>query len=58
MMRVRLFDKLEKLAPAYLLRRRTGDLAAMATQDVETVESFFARTVAPAFVAVCSPARS
>ncbi|MCZ6888305.1 MAG: ABC transporter ATP-binding protein [Gammaproteobacteria bacterium] len=54
-MRVRLFDKLEKLAPAYLLRRRTGDLAAMATQDVETVESFYAHTVAPAFVAVCVP---
>ncbi len=54
-MRVRLFDKLEKLAPAYLLRRRTGDLAAMATQDVETVETFYAHTVAPAFVAVLVP---
>ncbi|MEM7122780.1 MAG: thiol reductant ABC exporter subunit CydC [Pseudomonadota bacterium] len=54
-MRIRLFDKLEKLAPAYLLRRRTGDLAAMATQDVETVEYFYAHTVAPAFVAVLVP---
>ena len=34
-MRVALFDKLVKLAPAYLLRRRTGDLMALATQDVE-----------------------
>ena len=54
-MRVRLFDKLEKLAPAYLLRRRTGDLAGMATQDVETIETFYAHTVAPAFVAVLVP---
>ncbi len=54
-MRVRLFDKLDKLAPAYLLRRRTGDLAAMATQDVETIEYFYAHTVAPAFVAVLVP---
>lgn len=54
-MRVALFDKLERLAPAYLLRRRTGDLTAMATQDVETVEYFFAHTVAPAFVAVLVP---
>ena len=54
-MRVRLFDKLERLAPAYLLHRRTGDLASMATQDVETVEYFYAHTVAPAFVAVLVP---
>jgi len=55
-MRVALFRKLDELAPAYLLRRRTGDLVSMATQDVETVEYFFAHTVAPAFVAVLVPA--
>ena len=54
-MRVRLFDKLERLSPAYLLYRRTGDLASMATQDVETVEYFYAHTVAPAFVAMLVP---
>jgi ATP-binding cassette subfamily C protein CydCD len=54
-MRIALFNKLDRLAPAYLLRRRTGDLVAMATQDVETVEYFFAHTVAPAFVAVLVP---
>ncbi len=54
-MRRRLFDKLNRLAPAYLLHRRTGDLAAMATQDIETVETFYAHTVAPAFVAVLIP---
>ena len=55
-MRIKLFDKIDSLAPAYLLRRRTGDLSAMATQDIETIESFYAHTVAPAFVAVLTPA--
>ncbi len=54
-MRVALFDKLDSLAPAYLLRRRSGDLIALASQDVETVEYFFAHTVAPALVAVLVP---
>ena len=54
-MRMALFRKLDQLAPAYLVRRRTGDLVSMATQDVETVEYFFAHIVAPAFVAVVVP---
>ncbi len=54
-MRIDLFNKLDRLAPAYLLRRRTGDLVSMATQDVETIEYFFAHTVAPAFVALLVP---
>lgn len=55
-MRIALFEKLDQLAPAYLLRRRTGDLVAMATHDVELVEFFFAHTVAPALVAILVPA--
>ncbi len=55
-MRIALFRKLDRLAPAYLLRRSSGDLVALATQDVETVEYFYAHTVAPAFVAVLIPA--
>ena len=55
-MRIDLFRKLDALAPAYLLRRRSGDLVALATQDVETVEYFFAHTVAPAIVAALVPA--
>src|SRR3984885_4056193 len=43
------------MAPAYLLKRRSGDLVALATQDIETVEYFYAHTVAPAFVAVLIP---
>ena len=54
-MRIALFAKLDALAPAYLMRRRSGDLIALASQDVETVEYFFAHTVAPALVAVLVP---
>ena len=55
-MRIALYRKLDRLAPAYLVRRRTGDLVGMATHDVELVEYFFAHTVAPFFVAVLVPA--
>jgi thiol reductant ABC exporter CydC subunit len=55
-MRNALYRKLDALAPAYLLRRRSGDLVALATQDVETVEYFYAHTVGPAVVAVVVPA--
>ena len=54
-MRIALFAKLDALAPAYLLRRRSGDLVGLATQDVETIEFFYAHTVAPAVVAVLVP---
>ncbi|ARP80125.1 thiol reductant ABC exporter subunit CydC [Bordetella genomosp. 8] len=54
-MRVHLYDKLERLAPAYLLRRRSGDLVALATQDVEMIEYFYAHTIAPAIVALLVP---
>jgi ATP-binding cassette subfamily B protein len=55
-MRDALFRKLDALTPAYLLRRRSGDLVALATQDVETVEYFYAHTVAPAIIAILVPA--
>ena len=55
-MRIDLFNRLDALGPAYLLRRRAGDLVALATTDVETVEYFYAHTVAPAVVAVLVPA--
>jgi ATP-binding cassette subfamily C protein CydCD len=54
-MRIALFRKLDSLAPAYLVRRRSGDLIALANQDIETIEYFFAHTVAPALVAVLVP---
>ena len=54
-MRIKLYDKLERLAPAYLLQRRSGDLVALATHDVEMVEYFYAHTVAPAIVSLLVP---
>jgi ATP-binding cassette subfamily C protein CydCD len=54
-MRVRMYAVLDRLAPAYLYRRRSGDLVSLVTADVETVELFFAHTIAPGFVAVMVP---
>ena len=54
-MRINVFKKLDQLAPAYLTRRRTGDLMSVATHDVELVEYFFAHTVAPVFVSLLIP---
>ncbi len=55
-MRIDMYRALDPLAPAYLMRRRTGDLISTVTADVELVEYFFAHTIAPAFVAVLVPA--
>jgi ATP-binding cassette subfamily C protein CydCD len=54
-MRLALFRKLDALSPAYLTRRRSGDLVAVATHDVELIEYFFAHTVTPVLVAVIVP---
>jgi ATP-binding cassette, subfamily C, bacterial CydCD len=55
-MRLDFFRKLDALAPAYLTRRRSGDLVGVATNDIELIEYFFAHTITPAFVAVLIPA--
>ena len=54
-MRVDMYEKLDPLAPAYLVRRRSGDLVSIVGGDIETVEYFFAHTITPAFVAVLVP---
>ena len=54
-MRIDVYRKLDRLAPAYLVRHRSGDIISAVTTDVETVELFFAHTIAPAFVAVAVP---
>ncbi|MBV9689443.1 MAG: thiol reductant ABC exporter subunit CydC [Ktedonobacteraceae bacterium] len=50
--RGRLYWALEQLAPSYLLDRRSGDVAAAAMGDAETLEWFYAHTVGSAIVAV------
>ncbi len=54
-MRVDLYEKLEPLAPAYMVRRRSGDFVSVVGGDVETVEFFFAHAVSPMIVAVLIP---
>ena len=54
-MRVEIYDKLEPLAPAYLVRRRSGDLTSVVGGDIDTIEYFFAHWVTPTVVAVVMP---
>ena len=55
-MRVDVYNKLDPLTPAYMVRRRSGDLVSIVGGDVELVEFFFAHTISPAFVAILVPA--
>ena len=54
-MRVDVYNKLDPLTPAYMVRRRSGDMVSIVGGDVETVEFFFAHTITPAFVAILVP---
>src|SRR5215468_10459353 len=54
-MRIDMYETLDPLAPGYLLQRRSGDLVSIISSDIETIEIFFAHTIAPAFVAVLVP---
>ncbi|HUF92625.1 MAG TPA: ABC transporter ATP-binding protein [Candidatus Limnocylindria bacterium] len=54
-MRLALYRAVDALAPAYLTRRRSGDLVAVATHDVELIEYFFAHTITPVLVAIIVP---
>ena len=54
-MRIDLYEKLEPLAPAYMVRRRSGDFVSVVGGDVETVEFFFGHAVSPMIVAVLIP---
>ena len=54
-MRIDLYEKLEPLAPAYMVRRRSGDFVSVVGGDVETVEFFFGHAVTPMIVAVLIP---
>ncbi len=53
--RRRIYVAFERLAPGYLLERRSGDLGAAAISDVEQLELFFAHTLSPLVVAATVP---
>jgi ATP-binding cassette subfamily C protein CydC len=50
--RISIYQALDRLAPSYLLERRSGDLASAVMSDVETLEWFYAHTVGSFVVAV------
>jgi ATP-binding cassette subfamily C protein CydC len=53
--RSRIYAAFERLAPGYMLERRSGDLGAAAIADVEQLELFYAHTLSPLVVAATVP---
>ncbi len=54
-LRRHLYTAIERLAPGYLIQRRSGDLASAAMADIETLEWFYAHTIGSFVVAVLVP---
>ncbi len=54
-LRVKLFDTLSAIAPAYLVDRKKGDILNIAVGDIETLEFFFAHTIGPMFTVIILP---
>lgn len=50
--RDKIFAKLRCLAPAKLENKKKGNLIAMITSDIETLEVFYAHTISPIFIAL------
>ncbi len=55
-LRDRCYDKLDELAPAALMGKRSGDMMSIVLGDVETLEWFYAHTIGQLVVAVTVPA--
>lgn len=51
-LRVWFYEKLEPLAPARLMEFRAGDILARILGDIETLENFYVRVVAPPLTAL------
>jgi len=51
-MRVDLFTSINRLAPAYLIDQKIGDVINIAVGDIETLEYFFAHTIGPMFTVI------
>jgi ATP-binding cassette subfamily C protein len=54
-MRVDLFAKIDRLAPAYLVEHDTGSLLNAAVSDIEQLEFFFAHMIGPLFTVILLP---
>ncbi|MFI6484756.1 ABC transporter ATP-binding protein [Nonomuraea sp. NPDC050663] len=53
--RGRVYSAFDRLAPGYLLERRSGDLGSAAISDVEQLELWFAHTLSPLVSAATVP---
>lgn len=53
--RAKLYQAVERVAPAYLLNKRSGELASTLMADVEVLEWFFAHTAGAFLIAVIVP---
>ncbi len=53
--RKQIFITLNRLAPAKLLDRKSGDIASAVIADVEFIEVFFAHTIAPIIMGILVP---
>lgn len=54
-LRDQFYRTIEPLAPAALMQRRTGDIVSVAGNNIETLELFFAHTIAPMVTAIVIP---
>lgn len=54
LLRDKIFAALRKLCPAKLEGRNKGDLIAMITSDIELLEVFYAHTISPILIAICT----
>ena len=51
-LRIRMYDKIEEISPAFLIRRHSGQLGATLMGDIELLEWFLAHTVGSMVVAL------
>lgn len=54
-LRVMLYRAIERIAPSYLMNKRTGELSSTLMADVETLEWFYAHTYGAAIIALAVP---
>jgi thiol reductant ABC exporter CydC subunit len=52
--RVRVYERLERLAPSQLVSNRRGDLLARLVSDVDSLQNLHLRGIAPPLVALCA----
>jgi len=55
LIRTQIFEKFRILSPAKLMSKRSGDSLQMIQADVESIETFFAHTIAPVIIALIVP---